>query len=84
MTDIKKIAIKNGWVIDLKAYQNDRNYIWFRDFEKRKKQIGFNILNGQFVVYNQDLNNPIADHESIHLLSESWYVEIMNMFYRVR
>lgn len=81
LDEIKKLASQKGYEVDTSHYDRGGDHIWLRDMKERMLQIMYNVVNGHFAVFCPASDKPIATHESKDLDNESWYVEILDIFY---
>jgi hypothetical protein len=79
LDDIKQIATENFWLVDTQRYEQGNDFITLSSPERI---ILYNVLNGQFMIYDgKTMNTLLATHESTELEGDKWYLEVLNMFY---
>lgn len=84
LNDLLIDAQNNGWVVDTKEFdEKGSDWIWIRDLFQRMKQIKYNPTNGWFYVWSPESEDSVANHMSVHLEDEEWYLGILGLLYTV-
>jgi hypothetical protein len=81
LDEIIKTAKEKSWEVDTEGFDKGGDWIWIRDIKGRMLQIVYNTFNGHFKVYAPHSEKPIATHISENLDNETWYNELLDMFY---
>ncbi len=83
-----EMAENQGWEVDTVYFDKGGDFIWLRDLYGKvesndgfPRQVGINVTNGYFVVYEPLLNTPVATYMSKDLDNEEWYIAILNLIY---
>lgn len=75
---IKEDAIKQGWEVDMTAFEKGSDWFWIRDMHNRVMQVCINCF-GRFMVYTPASDNPLATERSEEFDNEDWYSELLNL-----